>query len=232
MSSLWAAWMVPIGTPFSTPKQAQDCPHLNSEVIETACGSANSRSPYRQGFLYIQARWRASYATPHHLQHIASAFSTINGIGHQKTCLEEVSRRLHPSSHFMSCVCRFFDFDKLREVTKLATRNLNKIIDVNYYPVDTAKRSNMRHRPIGLGVQVKLQSRTCLDLQLSLCGLIICGQEFDGSSRKFLAQKSETSYLCLICACSFKDCYGYCWCLTSMNSAGAGRHIHPPGHAL
>ena len=49
---------------------------------------------------------------------------------------------------------RYFDFDKLREVTKLATRNLNKIIDVNYYPVDTAKRSNMRHRPIGLGVQV------------------------------------------------------------------------------
>ena len=38
-------------------------------------------------------------------------------------------------------------------MTKLATRNLNKIIDVNYYPVETAKRSNMRHRPIGLGVQ-------------------------------------------------------------------------------
>lgn len=36
----------------------------------------------------------------------------------------------------------------------MATRNLNKIIDVNYYPVETARRSNMRHRPIGLGVQV------------------------------------------------------------------------------
>ena len=34
-----------------------------------------------------------------------------------------------------------------------STRNLNRIIDVNYYPVDTAKRSNLRHRPIGLGVQ-------------------------------------------------------------------------------
>ena len=34
------------------------------------------------------------------------------------------------------------------------TRNLNKIIDVNYYPVETARRSNMRHRPIGMGVQV------------------------------------------------------------------------------
>jgi ribonucleotide reductase alpha subunit len=38
-------------------------------------------------------------------------------------------------------------------VTQAATRNLNKIIDVNFYPVETARRSNMRHRPIGLGVQ-------------------------------------------------------------------------------
>lgn len=49
----------------------------------------------------------------------------------------------------------FFDFDKLAEVTSVVTRNLNKIIDVNYYPVETARRSNMRHRPIGLGVQVQ-----------------------------------------------------------------------------
>ncbi|KAF9611200.1 hypothetical protein IFM89_027514 [Coptis chinensis] len=48
---------------------------------------------------------------------------------------------------------RYFDFDKLVEVTALVTTNLNKIIDVNYYPVDTAKTSNLRHRPIGLGVQ-------------------------------------------------------------------------------
>lgn len=48
---------------------------------------------------------------------------------------------------------RFFDFDKLAEVTATVTRNLNKIIDINYYPVETAKRSNLRHRPIGIGVQ-------------------------------------------------------------------------------
>ncbi|KAK6172498.1 hypothetical protein SNE40_016135 [Patella caerulea] len=46
-----------------------------------------------------------------------------------------------------------YDFKKLREVTKVVTRNLNKIIEVNYYPVDEAKNSNMRHRPIGIGVQ-------------------------------------------------------------------------------
>lgn len=47
----------------------------------------------------------------------------------------------------------FFDFDKLMEVTKVITRNLNRVIDRNFYPREEAKRSNMRHRPIGLGVQ-------------------------------------------------------------------------------
>lgn len=46
-----------------------------------------------------------------------------------------------------------FDFDKLYEVTYQATQNLNKIIDNNYYPVEEARTSNVRHRPIGLGVQ-------------------------------------------------------------------------------
>ncbi len=42
---------------------------------------------------------------------------------------------------------------KLKEVTKTVTRNLNKIIDINYYPIPEAETSNMRHRPIGIGVQ-------------------------------------------------------------------------------
>lgn len=46
-----------------------------------------------------------------------------------------------------------FDHQKLYEVTKVVTKNLNKVIDVNYYPVIEAENSNMRHRPIGLGVQ-------------------------------------------------------------------------------
>lgn len=46
-----------------------------------------------------------------------------------------------------------YDFQKLFEVSKVVTRNLNKIIDVNYYPVPEARNSNMRHRPIGIGVQ-------------------------------------------------------------------------------
>jgi ribonucleoside-diphosphate reductase subunit M1 len=48
---------------------------------------------------------------------------------------------------------RTFDFERLHQVTQVATRNLNKIIDINYYPVPEARRSNFRHRPIGIGVQ-------------------------------------------------------------------------------
>ncbi|CAI8598800.1 unnamed protein product [Vicia faba] len=48
---------------------------------------------------------------------------------------------------------RYFDFDKLAEVTAIVTTNLNKIIDVNNYPVKNAMVSNLRHRPIGIGVQ-------------------------------------------------------------------------------
>ena len=46
-----------------------------------------------------------------------------------------------------------YDFQKLFEITQVVTRNLNRIIDINYYPVPEARNSNMRHRPIGIGVQ-------------------------------------------------------------------------------
>lgn len=46
-----------------------------------------------------------------------------------------------------------FDHQKLYDITYVITKNLNKVIDVNYYPVQEAKNSNMRHRPIGLGIQ-------------------------------------------------------------------------------
>jgi ribonucleotide reductase alpha subunit len=46
-----------------------------------------------------------------------------------------------------------FDYDKLHEVTKVVTNNLNKVIDINFYPTPKTERSNMLHRPIGIGVQ-------------------------------------------------------------------------------
>ena len=46
-----------------------------------------------------------------------------------------------------------FDYTKLRQVTRVAIRNLNRVIDINFYPTPETERSNMRHRPVGLGVQ-------------------------------------------------------------------------------
>ncbi len=46
-----------------------------------------------------------------------------------------------------------FDFQRLYEITYIVTKNLNKVIDINFYPVEEARNSNLRHRPIGLGVQ-------------------------------------------------------------------------------
>jgi ribonucleotide reductase alpha subunit len=47
----------------------------------------------------------------------------------------------------------FYDFEKLIEIARLCTRNLNRIIDITYYPIEPAKVSNLRHRPIGIGIQ-------------------------------------------------------------------------------
>ena len=54
---------------------------------------------------------------------------------------------------FVNKETKTFDYDELHRITKIVTKNLNMVIDRNYYPVETAKTSNMRHRPIGLGVQ-------------------------------------------------------------------------------
>ena len=76
-----------------------------------------------------------------------------------------------------------FDFVKLHEVTKVVTKNLNRVIDRNFYPVETAKRSNMRHRPIGLGVQ------GLADV------FILCGLPFEcEESRTMNAHIFETIY--------------------------------------
>lgn len=54
---------------------------------------------------------------------------------------------------FVNPINQTFDFQKLLKVTKIVTCNLDKIIDVNYYPIPEARKSNFRHRPIGIGIQ-------------------------------------------------------------------------------
>jgi len=76
-----------------------------------------------------------------------------------------------------------FDYEKLHEVTKTVTKNLNRVIDRNFYPVETARHSNMKHRPIGLGVQ------GLADV------FILCGLPFDcEESRLMNAHIFETMY--------------------------------------
>ena len=54
---------------------------------------------------------------------------------------------------FVDPLTKQFDYDKLHIVTKVVTNNLNKVIDINYYPTEKTKTSNLKHRPIGIGVQ-------------------------------------------------------------------------------
>ena len=76
-----------------------------------------------------------------------------------------------------------FNYEKLHEVTKTVTKNLNRVIDRNFYPVETARKSNMRHRPIGLGVQ------GLADV------FILCRHAFDSDEAKEInARIFETMY--------------------------------------
>ena len=57
-----------------------------------------------------------------------------------------------------------FNYDKLHEVTKVVTNNLNKVIDINFYPTEKTKLSNKRHRPIGIGVQGLADTFVLMDI--------------------------------------------------------------------
>ena len=78
---------------------------------------------------------------------------------------------------------KIFNYEKLHQVTKTVTKNLNRVIDRNFYPVETARKSNMRHRPIGLGVQ------GLADV------FILCRHAFDSDEAKEInARIFETMY--------------------------------------
>jgi ribonucleoside-diphosphate reductase subunit M1 len=93
---------------------------------------------------------------------------------------------------------RYFDFEKLAEVTRVVTQNLNRVIDVNYYPVETARVSNLRHRPIGIGVQGLADA------------FILLGMPFDSPEAKQLNKDIfETIYFSALSAsCDLAECDG------------------------
>ena len=91
-----------------------------------------------------------------------------------------------------------FNHERLHAVTKMVTRNLNKVIDRNFYPTESARRSNMRHRPIGIGVQ------GLADV------FIMCGLPFDSErSRDLNAHIFETMYhAALEASCELAEIHG------------------------
>ena len=84
---------------------------------------------------------------------------------------------------YVNTETKTFDFAKLHQVTKTVTKNLNRVIDRNFYPVETARNSNMKHRPIGMGVQ------GLADV------FILCGLSFDCEESRLLnSHIFETMY--------------------------------------
>ena len=65
---------------------------------------------------------------------------------------------------FVNAETKTFDYEKLHEVTKVVTQNLNKIIDINFYPTEKTRTSNMSHRPIGIGIQGLADTFFLLDI--------------------------------------------------------------------
>ena len=91
-----------------------------------------------------------------------------------------------------------YDFEKLHYITKVVTRNLNKIIDINYYPLEETRRSNFRHRPIGIGIQGLADA------------FILMGHAFDSPEAKALNKAIfETLYHgALEASCELADSLG------------------------
>lgn len=94
---------------------------------------------------------------------------------------------------------RKFDFQKLEEVTRVIVRNLNKVIDINYYPTDKTKLSNLKHRPIGIGVQGLADTFAKLGYSFG-----------DKASRELNINIFETIYFAALDeSCSLAETHGY-----------------------
>jgi ribonucleotide reductase alpha subunit len=65
---------------------------------------------------------------------------------------------------FVNETTKVFDYDKLHKVTKVITNNLNRVIDINFYPTEKCKKSNLSHRPIGIGVQGLADTFVLMDI--------------------------------------------------------------------
>ena len=104
-------------------------------------------------------RWAKNYMTYHKFTFVVKKEDireVFNVQEDQKISYPQIlygSKRIGGFSELIEFTKATFDYDKLYQVAYLATENLNNVIDVNFYPTSQSKLSNMKHRPIGLGIQ-------------------------------------------------------------------------------
>jgi ribonucleoside-diphosphate reductase subunit M1 len=118
-----------------------------TRTLVTVSPPAASRSPYTQPHPIAKSNQQ-------HLGTIKSSnlcTEIIEYSSSDETAVCNLASMALPS--FVDTSSKTYNFKKLHEVAKVVTYNLNRVIDVNHYPIPSAYRSNMRHRPIGLGVQ-------------------------------------------------------------------------------
>ena len=75
------------------------------------------------------------------------------------------SKLLGPYTALVEALRPEFDYEELHATTKIVTENLNRVIDINYYPTEKTRRSNMLHRPIGIGVQGLADTFALMDIE-------------------------------------------------------------------
>ena len=104
-------------------------------------------------------RWAKNYMTYHKFNFVVKKENireVFNVQEDQKITYPQIlygNKRIGGFSELIEFTKATFDYDKLYQVAYLATENLNNVIDVNFYPTSQSKLSNMKHRPIGLGIQ-------------------------------------------------------------------------------
>jgi len=122
------------------------CSNLCTEIFEYT-------SPDEVAVCNLASIALPMYVKDEAVKQSSGADESGNAIGGESPLLKRITTGTTPPAEIVSALSEVYDFDKLRTISKVVTRNLNKVIDVNYYPIQEARNSNMKHRPIGIGVQ-------------------------------------------------------------------------------
>ena len=134
------------------------CSNLCTEIVEytapdeVAVCNLVRWLPNQFAPVFFLASTNAGSTVPDRVVYTARYFVLI-GVRSAFGCVRTGLQASIALSKFADPKTKKFDFKRLHEVTKIVVRNLNKIVDINLYPIPEARKSNMRHRPIGMGVQ-------------------------------------------------------------------------------